>query len=86
MNHFSGKTSSPAKNSHLPTLSDNKSEILAAYYSILAALLCSILLSVYLIFSSTVIYDKSFLNLYGLSADKVVSFTKIDYGSLVYSS
>ena len=55
---FSGKISSPVKNSYLITFLDDKAEVLAAYLSKLSwALFCSILLSIILNFSLTVILE-----------------------------
>ena len=48
---FSGKTSSPVKNSYLPTLPDDNAEILAVYlFKLYRALFCSILLGSILLF------------------------------------
>ena len=53
---FSGKISSPPKNSYLPTFPDEKAKILAVYLpKSYWALFCSILLLIVLIFSLTVI-------------------------------
>ena len=83
---FSGKTSLPYKNSYLLTSPDDKAEILAvclskSYWD----LFCTILLSIALISLLYSFYNKLFLNLNGLSDDKVVLFTKNRNGSLVYS-
>ena len=54
---FSGKTSLLVKNAYLLTFSDTKAGILAAFQSkSYRALLCSVLLSIVLIFSLTVIF------------------------------
>ena len=71
---FCVKTSLPVKNSYLLTFTDDNAEILAVYLSkSYWAIFHSILLSIVLIFSVIV---KFFLNLNGLSDDKVVSITK----------
>ena len=52
------------------------------------ALFCSILLMIALywsILTNTHFYSKLFLHSNGLSDDKIVSFTKTEYCSLVYS-
>ena len=64
----------PVKNSYLLTFPDDKAEILAVYMSkSYWGLGCLILL----------IFYKLFLNRNGLLDDKVVLFTKSEYGSLV---
>ena len=64
---FSSKIYFPVKNSYLLTFLDDKIEFLAVCLSK----------------SYTHFYNKFFQNLNGLSDDKVVSFTKNEYGSLV---
>ena len=74
------KTSLAVRNSYLLTFPDDKAEILAACpsksYWALFCLIVLFLLS---------LYNKFFLNLNGISDSRVVSFTKNEYGSLVYS-
>ena len=70
--YFSGKTSLPFKNLYLLIFPDDKSEILVFQSKLYWTLFCSIH-----------VYNKFCINCNGLSDDKVVSFTKNEYGSLV---
>ena len=74
------------KNSYLLTFPDDKAEIWEVCLSKSNwTYFCSILLLVDLIFSLiSLFYNKFFLNCNGLSDDKVVSFSKNEYGSWVW--
>ena len=71
---FSGKTSSPVKNSYLPTFPDSKAEVLAvclskSYWALFCVWFCYQLFWFF--------HNRVFLNLNGLSNSTVVSFTKM---------
>ena len=73
---FSNKTSLPVKRSYLLTFHDDKVEILSF-------VLVDFVIDCVDFHTNTHFYNKFFLNLNGLSYEKVVSFTKNEYGSLV---
>ena len=82
---FSDKTSLPVKNLYLLTFLIDTAEALAVCLSkSYWALIYSVLLLITLIFTLIIdFYNKFFPNLNGLSDEKVVSFIKIEYGSLI---
>ena len=81
---FSGKRYLPVKNLYWLIFPDGKAVVLAVYLSKLyQALFCTILLPVLFNFlTNTHFYNKLFLIRNGLSDDKVLSFSKSQYGSL----
>ena len=81
---FSGKTSFPVKNSYLQTFTNDKAEILAVCLSkIILSFVLLFVINCFDFLPNTHFCNKFLLNLNGLSDDKVVSFTKNEYGSLV---
>ena len=75
----------PVKNSYLLTFPDDKAEVLAVCLSKLywALFLLDFVIDCFDFLTNTHFYNNFFLNPIGLSDDKVASFTKNEYHSLV---
>ena len=75
----------PVKNSYSLTFPDDKAEILVVCLSklyFIGFVLLNFVIDCFNFLTNSHVYNKFFLNLNGLSDDKVVSFTtKIEYGS-----
>ena len=78
---FSGKASLPVKYSYLLSFPEDKSVCLSKLYW--AFVLLNFVTHCFNFLTNTHFYNKFFLNRNGLSDEKVVSFNKSDYGSLV---
>ena len=85
--YFSGKISLPVKNSYLLTFSDDKAETFCqkqfVYLSPIELCFVRFCYRLFQFFTNSQFYKKFLLNRNALSNDKVVSFTKNEYGSLV---
>ena len=80
---FSGRTSLPVKSWYLLSFPDYKPEILAVCLSkkiILSFVLLDFVIGCFDFLTNTHCYNKFFANHNGLSDDKVVPFTKNEYG------